>query len=442
MSTRTISTEIVENYLSYSTTLPLMDFSRRQLLGLGGGLAAMASLAACQASPTATSTSSGQGPTISQWYHEYGEDGVKEAVTRFAAEYPNATVNVVWRTGDYEKAVAAALLTDDVPDVFEYGNGPTLDMIKAGQVVDLTDVVSDAQSEFTERVLQRVTYDGKIWAIPQTVDMQLLYYRPSVLAAAGVQPPETFDDLVRVSEAVSTSSMGGFFAGNDGGIGVLGLNLLWASGLSQFNEDRSDVQFGDAAFVDAVTKYRDFYHSGHLVKSASDDWYSSAPFVNEEAAMQWGGLWSLPEITEAFGDDVAVLPFPAVGAQGRTVVPFGAYGSVVAAKGKSIDAAKSFARWLWIEQVDKQVEFSNAFGTHIPAKPELFSRADKIATGPGADAARYVTDMGHVTDLFWTDAMSQAFNGSLSNAIIKKSDVKTEIDAAVVTARAELARIR
>lgn len=420
-----------------------MNFSRRQIFGLGGGLAALATLAACSAnaSPSTSTSASGDKPTLNQWYHEYGEDGVQAAVKRFASEYPNATVNVVWRTGEYEKAVAAALLTNDVPDVFEYGNGPTLDMIKANQVVDVTDVVGDAKSQFTPRVLDRVTYDGKIWAIPQTVDMQLLYYRKSILEKAGVQAPKTFDELTAVAAKVKTSSMGGFFAGNDGGIGVLGVNLLWASGLDQFNSNRTDVQFGDPAFVEAVTKYRDFYNSGNLLKSASDDWSSASAFVNEETAMQWGGLWSMPDIKSAFGDDFGVIPFPSIGSKGRQVVPFGAYSSTIAAKGKHVEESKAFAKWLWIDQEDKQVEFANAFGTHIPAKPSLFSRADKIASGAGADAAKFVTDMGHVTDLFWTDAMGEAFSGALTNTIVKKADAKKEIDAAVATARTELKRI-
>lgn len=421
-----------------------MDISRRHLLGLGGGLAALATLAACGSNTGLSSSPSASGgakPTLSQWYHEYGEKGVQDAVKRFAAAYPNANVNVVWRTGEYEKAIAAALLTSNVPDVFEYGNGPTLDMIKAGQVVDVTDVVGDAKSSFTPVVLNRVTYDGKIWAIPQTVDMQLLYYRKSILQKAGVQPPTTFDALTKVAAKVKTSSMGGFFAGNDGGIGVLGLDLVWASGLDQFTPDRSDVAFGGQAFIDAVTAYRDFYNSGNLLKSASDDWSSASAFVNEETAMQWGGLWSLPDVKAAFKDDFGVLPFPSIGSTGRSVVPFGSYSSTIAAKGTDVAAAKAFAKWLWIDQTDKQVEFANAFGTHIPARPELFAKADKVSSGVGAEAAKFVTDYGHVTDLYWTDAMSTAFSGALTNAIVKKADVKTEIDKAVATARAELKRV-
>src|SRR3954454_4485932 len=178
-----------------------MAIPRRRFLSLTGGLAAAAAgLSACGSNtgrPEAGSSTSASGGgsagrvELSQWYHEYGENGVEEAVTRYAAGYDRAKVTVKWNPGEYEKLVAAALLTATVPDVFEYGNGPTLDMIKAGQVVDLTELIGDAKSQFSAPVLAAMTWEDKIYSIPQTTDMQMLYYRKSVLEKAGVQPPTT-----------------------------------------------------------------------------------------------------------------------------------------------------------------------------------------------------------------------------------------------------------
>ena len=61
--------------------------------------------------------------------------------------------------------------------MLEYGNGPTLDMIRAGQVLDLTETVGDARSQFIPTVINPMIWEDKVWAIPQTVDIQMLYYR-------------------------------------------------------------------------------------------------------------------------------------------------------------------------------------------------------------------------------------------------------------------------
>lgn len=425
-----------------------MAIPRRRFLSLSGSLAAAAAvgLSACGSNTGRpegeASTPASGGPTVelSQWYHEYGEDGVEDAVTRYAAAYEQAKVTVKWNPGEYEKLVAAALLTDKVPDVFEYGNGPTLDMIKAGQVLDLTDTLGDARSQFAPSVLAAMTWDEKIWAIPQTVDMQMLYYRKSLLAKAGVQPPQTMADLITVARAVQTKDIGGFFAGNDGGVGVLGNQLIWAAGLEQINEDRSGIGFDSQAMYDGLAQFRQLSQDG-LLASASADWFDAAPFVNEETAMQWTGLWVLPDVQEAFGDDFGVVPFPALGSSGRQVVPFGAFSSVVSAKGVNPDAAKAFVRWLWVDQEADQVDFSNSYGTHIPAKPALAPQATKLAEGAGADAARFVTDFGHAPSLLWTPAILQAYTGALTNVATKGADPQKEIAAVATKATAELKRV-
>ncbi len=425
-----------------------MNLTRRTLLAASGGLAAAATLAACgsntgRSTPSASpgTTGSAAKPALAQWYHQYGEDGVEAAVKKWAADYPDAAVSVNWYVGDYNKALSAALLTPKGPDVFEAENGASIDMIKGGQVADLTDLVGSAKADFMAPVINRMTYQDKLWAIPQTVDMQLLYYRPSLLRKAGLQPPKTFDEFVAAAKAMKTNDMGGFFAGNDGGVSVLGNMLIWSAGLEQLNADRTAPAFNTPDLYAAATAYRTLFASGALLKSASTDWYDATPFYSGEAAMQWGGLWDLPKATEALGDDVGVLPFPAIGSNGRQAVVFGAFGACVNAKSANVDAGKEFIKWLWVDQDDKQVEFSNAFGTHIPAKPKLFAQASKVQSGPGADAARFVNEMGHATDLLWTSVTSQAFQAALENVVKKNADPKTEFTKAATAATAELKRI-
>lgn len=423
-----------------------MSISRRTLLLAAGGLTAgLTRLSACGSdtgrpgASTAPSGSSAPDVSLTQWYHEYGEDGVQDAVKRYAAAYPDAKVTVKWTPGDYEKAVSAALLTADVPDVFEYGNGPTLDMIKAGQVVDLTDVIGD-QSLWPAPVLEAVSWEGKVYAIPQTIDMQMLYYRKSLLEKAGLQPPQTLDELAAAAKALGTKDIGGFFAGNDGGVGVLGQMFIWAAGKEQINSDGTDIDFADDAVYAALKTYAGMKGNG-LLESASNDWYAADPFVNEETAMQWGGLWSLPDIQKALGDDFGVLPFPAAGASGKQSVPFGAFSSTVSAKGKNVDAAKAFVKWLWVDNEADQVDFSNSYGTHIPAKLALVPQADKLATGAGAEAAKFVADFGKAPAKLWTPAIQQAYAGAVSNILTKGADPAKEIAAVSTKAKADLKRV-
>ncbi|WP_328523468.1 hypothetical protein [Kribbella sp. NBC_00359] len=61
--------------------------TRRRLLAMGGGLAAMA-VAGCGSntgrSDAGPGGSSGDKPALAQWYHQYGEAGTQQAVERYA----------------------------------------------------------------------------------------------------------------------------------------------------------------------------------------------------------------------------------------------------------------------------------------------------------------------------------------------------------------------
>lgn len=417
-----------------------MQISRRSVLLGGGGLAATATLAACGnnnplATPTTTPTSTGSAstdgdlPALSQWYHEYGEPGVREAVEGYAAAFDRATVTVNWVAGDYGSILAAQLLTNDVPDVFEVEQGGSLDMIRAGQLADLTDLIEPYRADFNEAVMNRFTFEGKVYGIPQTIDMQLLYYRPSLLAAAGVEPPTTFEELVAAINATKSADIGGLFAGNDGNdIALLGTLLIWASGHDQLNEERTEAAFLTDDFYNALIAYRELSQSGGILSAASAEWYSPDAIANGETVFQWGGLWSLPEIKAALGDDIAALPFPAIGPKGRPAVPFGAFGACVGAAGSQVELSKEFVKWLWIEQESFQVDFSNSYGTHIPAKPALVPQADKLADGAGADAARFVNDYGFANDIMWSGAVGDAFNAALSAVIRDGADPKATFE--------------
>ncbi|WP_231979124.1 type 2 periplasmic-binding domain-containing protein [Tessaracoccus coleopterorum] len=146
-----------------------------------------------------------------------------------------------------------------------------------------------------------------------------------------------------------------------------------------------------------------------MVRTASGDWHEGTAFAGGEAAMQWGGLWSLPDMQTAWGDDVAVLPFPAIGRHGRPAVPFGAFGACVAASGTNLEAAKDYVRWLWMDREDYQLDFSDSYGTHIPAKPSLEADATKLAAGPGRAAARFVSDHGFASNIMWSGALGDAY---------------------------------
>jgi multiple sugar transport system substrate-binding protein len=431
--------------MSHSST----PVGRRSVLALGGSLAAMGLFgAACGGNTgrgSSSSTSAGGGSkgstvTLQQWYHQYGEAGTQQAVQKYAAAYPDAKVTVQWSPGDYDKKAASALLTGSGPDVFEYGNGPSVDMILGKQVVDLSDVLGDARADFTPALIERMTYQGKLYAVPQVTDMQLLVYRKSMLQKAGVQPPQTVDELIAAAKTLTTNKVKGLFVGNDGGIGVLGGPMLWSAGLDYLNQDQTAFGFDGGAA--ALGFLHTLFTSGSLLLGAPADWSDPSAFTQGLCAMQWTGLWTLPVIEKAFPGDYGVMAWPKSAAAGAPSVPVGAYGSCVSAKSHNPDAAKAFAKWLWVDQTDKQLDFAQSYGFHIPARKSVAAKADKLKSGPAADAVRFVNENGHAqTPLLWTPKCSTAFSDGLTRIVKDGADPAAEIATMKTTVEAELKRV-
>lgn len=418
-----------------------MAIGRRHLLGTGGGLALTGALAACGSNTGRGDGGNGKGGkvTLQQWYHQYGEAGTEQAVRRYAAAYQKADVKVQWRPGNYDQQTAAALLTGSGPDVFE--GSPSLDQIQGHQVVDVTDLLAAVKDDFNPAVLAPKTYDGKIWGIPQVIDMQMLYYRKSMLAKAHVAPPRTLDELVDAAGTLTTKKVKGLFLGNDGGAGVLGGTPLYAAGLSLVTAD-GRVGFDDPAAAKTLGRFHQLYADKSLLLGAPTDWSDPSAFVQGLTAMQWSGLWALPAVQKALGDDFGVLPFPQDGAAGKPTVPVGAYGSCVSARSAHQAEAKAYIKWLWVDRTDDQEDFALSYGFHIPARISLAKKAAKLRVGAAADAVSYATEHGYAQPLLWTPASQTAYQDALSRIIKDGANPATELKAVVRKTAAELQRVQ
>ncbi|MGI8881084.1 MAG: ABC transporter substrate-binding protein [Jatrophihabitans sp.] len=418
--------------------------NRRTFFGVSGGVAALGALAAC-GSNTGRSKSTGGGstPALAQWYHQYGEAGTEQAVKRYAAAYKKAKVTVTWTPGDYDKKAAAALLTSSGPDVFEEGNGPNIDQIKSKQVVPLDGILGDAASDFNPALVKRMTYEGSLYAVPQVIDMQLLVYRKSMLSDAGVSAPQTMDELIDAAKRLTSKKVKGLFVGNDGGVGILGGPALWAAGLDYLTEDNK-IGFDDPNAAVSLGKLRELFTSGSLLLGAPADWSDPSAINQGLTAMQFTGLWNFASLAETLKDDFGVVPWPKLSdSVGAPSVPVGAYGSSVSAKSKNVDAAKAFVKWLWVDQTADQLDFAQSYGFHIPSRATLVNKADKLKTGPAADAAKMVTDNGKAqTPLLWTPASGTAYQDALSRIIKDGADPTSQLATVKKTVQAELDRVK
>jgi multiple sugar transport system substrate-binding protein len=430
-------------------------FNRRQILaGLGLTAAAVGAaplLSACGGSSGLSGDDGGGGgasgskPTINQWYHQYGEAGTQQAVERYAKEYPDATVKVQWTPGDYTSKLNSGLLSSSGPDVFE--SSPNIDQVKSGQVVALDDIMADVKDDYTEADIKSSTVDGKIYQIKMVDDMGVLYYRKSMLEKAGVKPPTTVDELIEASKALTTGDQKGLFIGNDAGVtpsfggGSLLGPILWTVGSDYLTSDNKPG-FTTPEVKQSFAKMRELFESKSLLLGAPTDWWDPSSFTQGLAAMQWCGLWAMPGIQKAIGDDFGVVAWPAFSSSvGKPSTFAGGWGAMVSAKARDVEAAKAFVKWLWIDNSADQEDFNLSYGFHIPPRKSLAAKAEKLQAGPASDALKIFNESAVAANPAWTPKMGNAYADAATAIVRKGGDIDANLAKAEKAVDAELQRL-
>lgn len=414
-----------------------INFNRRSVLRAAMGLAAAGGLAACGGNNGRSGGGSGSGKNLVQYFHAYGENGVEAAVKRYAKAYDKANVSTQWITGsNFEQKLFAALLTDNAPDVFEFH--PQIQLVKSGQVADLTDVIGSVKSDFNQADITSHTVDGKIYGVRMIDDPQFFFYRPSLFEKAKVEVPTTLDEFIEVTKKLTTSKVKGAYLGND--LTPVQSPLIWSAGADTLTADNKPA-FNTDAVAAGLTQLRGLFTSGDLLLGAPADWWDPSAFTQGLTAMQWCGMWAMPVMQQALGDDIGIFPFPKVGSAGKQSVYNGGWSMFVNAKGKNVEAAKEYVKWLWIDQKQYQEDFATSYGFHIPPRTSLAQSATKLKSGLPAEGVKLFNEFGHFDNIGWTQAMIAAVNDVMANSVRKGDDPKAQLAAAEKKVDAELKKL-
>jgi multiple sugar transport system substrate-binding protein len=412
------------------------SISRRRFLQSSGaavGAAALGSsfLAACAGTSSSASTNSSL-PTLQQWYHQYGETGTHEAVLRYAKSFTKANVNVSWIAGTgnaYPDKVRAALLGSNPPDVFELP-GISVSQVKAGQVEPLDDIIADVKSDFLPADLTPFTVDGHVYGIKMISDPTFVYYRKSLFQKAGITSvPTTVDELIAVAKKLTTGSVKGIYIGPDGGVDALHQIGVWAAGADLVTPDNK-IAFNTDRVATMFEKIYELNTSGGVLPDAPTFWWDPSAFTQGLCAMQWCGLWAMPGITKAIGDDFGIFPWPSLDAQGQPATVNGGWAEMVAAKGKNVAVAKELVKSLWIDSTATQIDWNVGYGFHVPPRASIASQTTKLQSSPASDAVSILNKYGHAASVYWTAAMDTTMEGAISNIVKSGKNAKTLLDQA------------
>ncbi|UBF29056.1 ABC transporter substrate-binding protein [Kovacikia minuta CCNUW1] len=133
-------------------------------------------------------------------------------VKQFEEKYPRIKLQIV------EGPNATNLVEDLYTSAFLLGDSPydliNMDVIwtpkfaAAGWLMDLTDEFSQAElAVFSSPDVEGGRYQDRLYRLPVRSDAGMLYYRKDLLEKAGYQPPQTFEELVKISRDIQQKGL-------------------------------------------------------------------------------------------------------------------------------------------------------------------------------------------------------------------------------------------
>ncbi|WP_175409876.1 ABC transporter substrate-binding protein [Streptomyces sp. TRM64462] len=395
-------------------------WDRRRVLRALGGVAALGPLAACGSNNGRSGSGGGSGNRLTQYFHAYGEAGTQDAIKRYAKGFGKADVKTQWITGDnFESKLFSALLSSDAPDVFEFH--PQIHMVRAGQILPLDDIVAPVKDDFNPADIASHTIDGKIWGVRMIDDPQFFFYRKSLLAKAGIAPPQTLDELIEAAAKLTTDKVKGVFLGNK--LHAIVRPLIWASGADCLDAE-NQIAYHTDQVAQNLGKLRTLFTSGDQLLDAPSDFWDPSALIQGLTAIQWCGMWAMPAMQKALGDDLGVFPFPSAAPGAAPAVYNGGWSMFVSSKAKDKDLAKEYVKWLWIDQTQHQEDWALGYGFHIPPRTSLADSAEKLKSGLPAEGVRLFNEFGHFDNPAWTQAMIAATEGVMADCV--RSDMAPE----------------
>lgn len=121
----------------------------------------------------------------------------------------NLTVNVqllASADAQSEMRLAASSTGDSPYDIIHGSNNFIGEIIDTGWLLPLNDLLAEYGeaydlADIDASNFDAVTRDGNVYGVPIVVNTQIFMYNKDILAAAGVEAPQTYDDVIAICEA-------------------------------------------------------------------------------------------------------------------------------------------------------------------------------------------------------------------------------------------------
>jgi raffinose/stachyose/melibiose transport system substrate-binding protein len=348
-----------------------MTTSRRRFIQMVGGGVAAAGLAACGTSgPKSSASSTGgaaSGSGATYWFlTAQPQQGIREnQVKRFNAANSGTQIKVTEFANDaFKQKIKTAIGAGQAPTlIWGWGGGGLKSYVDANQVEDLTDWMgqqAELKSSIFPSAFGAAKVGDKIYAMPvETVTPIVLFWNKKVFDKVGVQPPQSWGDIMDLVPKFNAQGIAPFSLGGQS----RWTNMMWLEfmfdrigGPEVFQAvfDGKPDAWNDPSAIRGLTEVQNLVKANGFIKGFSsitaDSNADQAVFTTGKAAMMLHGAWTYGNMKTTGGDLVTgghlgYMNFPGVdGGKGDPSNTVGNPGQYLSISSKATDGEKETAK--------------------------------------------------------------------------------------------------
>lgn len=206
------------------------------------------------------SETDGTGCTIGVWVSN-GREQANIIKTLINSSFTASGVSVDLKL--VQGGLLQAMIAGNGPDVaLNLGQSDPVNYALRNAVYDLT-AFSDFKSvsqRFNAGAITPFTFDGGVYALPETESFYMLFYRKDVLEELGINPPETWDELYGILPILSRNNME---FGLQATLNTFA-TLLYQNGGEFYRADSTACTLNSQVGLNTFTQWTDFYTSYKL----------------------------------------------------------------------------------------------------------------------------------------------------------------------------------
>ncbi len=399
--------------------------------------AATATPAAATKAPAATSapaaTTAPKATKITIWYQwdDTYLPAIKEAFKAYETSHPGVTIELS-KPEKVTEALAVAIPAGQGPDIIAWANDAIGEQAIKGNIVPLNDYkVDDAflKGIYTSAGIAGVTYKGKIWGLPETMEGIALVANKAVWKDSyAPKDMNDWDGLLKAAEQFQKDNPGKTLFCNQGFPGGDAYHIapvFFGNGVPSYVDENGKVYLNTPEAIKAMTWLQNV--SKFLAKEQTDD-ICRAALKEGKTAAQWTGPWAIKGFEDA-KIDYTIIPM------GK---PFVGIKTVLLTKNavdrKNAEVAVDIMKYYTSADVQKKIALTNKV---IPAQtaalndPEVakltavagFGKA--LATGIPMSNSPYASaqwgPVGDAVKVIWTAAQKPEDALKAAQGLVEKA---------------------